>query len=300
MEKLSVFDLFSGIGGFSLGLEKTEHFETKYFSEVEKYPRSVLAHHWPDVPNLGDITKIDFTQYKCDVICGGFPCTDISIASKSKEGIYGSRSKLWFEFFRAIEESRPKYVIIENVFALIGRGLDRILSDLAFAGYDATWTILDSKYFGVPQRRRRVYIIGVRDGIPTDSNIFKFRERSTGECSREVQLINSSFEFNFEKERGFKKDFTYYTRQRSDEFAEKGLASTLTKRDYKSATDIIIQNGIIRKVTPTERLSLQGFPIDWHVEGSDTEKYKANGMSVPVVEWIGNQLYNFHREGQDV
>lgn len=292
--KLTVLDMFSGIGGFSLGLENTGHFETKYFSEVEDFPISTLKKNWPHVENLGDVSKVDFRQFKVDVICGGFPCTDISIASKSKDGIYGKRSGLWKEFFRAIDEAKPRYVLIENVFALLGRGLNTILHDLATCGYDATYTMLDSKYFGVPQRRRRVYILGVRDGIKADADIFKHGERNTAEHAKQVQAFNKSFEWDFTQSTRVSNPFAFFTRQRSDQFACIGLSGTLAKRDYKSFTDLVLQDGALRRVSPEERMLLQGFPKDWLAEGSDVDKFKSNGMTVPVVQWIGERLFEFH------
>lgn len=293
--KLRVLDLFSGIGGFSLGLERTGHFETCYFAEVEPYPIKTLAKNWPHIPNLGDVTAIDFTTFDVDVICGGFPCTDISIASKSKDGIYGKRSGLWKQFFRAIHEAQPQYVLIENVFALLGRGLNTILQDLATCGYDATYTMLDSKYFGVPQRRRRVYILGVRDGIPADADIFQLGQRSTPEHIAEVQAFDGGFAWDYTQSAGVANPFAFFTRQRSDQFACVGLSGTITKRDYKSYTDLVVQDGFIRRVVPAERMLLQGFPVDWLADGEDMDKFKANGMTVPVVEWIGHRLHAFHQ-----
>lgn len=294
--KLKVFDMFSGIGGFSLGLERTGHFETKCFAEIEPFPIETLKKNWPHVENIGDVSAIDFKNFDVDVICGGFPCTDISIASKSKDGIYGKRSGLWKEFFRAIDEARPRYVLIENVFALLGRGLNTILQDLAACGYDATYTMLDSKYFGVPQRRRRVYILGVRDGIPASADPFQFGQRSSAEHTLKVQAFDRGFEWDFTQSEGVAKPFAFFTRQRSDQFSCIGLSGTLAKRDYKSYSDLVLQDGVIRRVVPEERMLLQGFPKDWLADGSDIDKFKANGMTVPVVEWIGHRLYEFHQQ----
>ena len=285
--------MFCGIGGFALGFQQ-QGFEVSALAEIEKYPSKVIAKNFPNVPNYGDVTKVEYKKDQFDVIIGGFPCTDISIASKTKEGIYGSRSFLWKEFFRAIADVRPKYCVIENVFMLLGRGLETVLQDLASIGYDATYTTLDAQYCGTPQRRRRVYILGVRDGIPTDSDIFQFKLRSSRTCQQSVQSIKESFEWNFKEGLWFKKTFAYFTRQRSDEFGECGVSSTLMKRDYKDFTDLIVSDGNIRKVTPTERLRLMGFPDDWHIEdASDTDKYKYNGMNVPSVRYIAQCLMEY-------
>ncbi len=119
MSGLKVLDLFSGIGGFSLGLERTGGFETVAFCEIDKKARLVLKKHWPDVPIFEDVSALtgDQINEKIDIIVGGFPCQDISVAGKGA-GLAGARSGLWFEFHRLIKEIRPSYVIAENVSAL--------------------------------------------------------------------------------------------------------------------------------------------------------------------------------------
>jgi DNA (cytosine-5)-methyltransferase 1 len=167
---MNVLDLFSGIGGFSLGLEATGGFRTMAFCEIEPYCQAVLRKHWPSVPCHSDITKLDATPLRgrADVICGGFPCQDISTAGKGA-GITGSRSGLWTEYARIIDEVRPRYVIVENVAALLSRGLGRVLGDLAALGYDAEWNCIPASAVGAPHRRDRVWIVA-----------YTGRERSSG------------------------------------------------------------------------------------------------------------------------
>ncbi len=158
--KLSVLDLFSGIGGFSLGLERTGGFRTVAFCEIEDYPRQVLARHWPDVPCFPDVTKLRGEDVgPVDVICGGFPCQDISLAGAGA-GLAGERSGLWREYARLIGELGPRYVIVENVAALLGRGLGDVLRDLAALGYDAEWHCIPASAIGAPHRRDRIWIVG--------------------------------------------------------------------------------------------------------------------------------------------
>lgn len=161
--KLRVLDLFSGIGGFSLGLDRTGGFETVAFCEIEEYPRRVLAKHWPDVPIYDDVRGLTHEQLQhdgiaVDVICGGFPCQDISLAGTGA-GLAGERSGLWSEFARLIGEVRPRYALVENVAALLGRGLDVVLGDLAALGYDAEWHCIPASYVGARQLRDRVWIV---------------------------------------------------------------------------------------------------------------------------------------------
>lgn len=155
--------LFSGIGGLDLGLERAG-MQVVWNSEIEPFPCEVLKAHWPDVPNLGDITQIDWNIVPpVDVICGGFPCQDISLAGKGA-GIEGKRSGLWSYFHEAIRILRPKFAVIENVSAITIRGLDRVLCDLAEIGYDAEWRDIRASDMGAPHRRERIFIVAYPQG----------------------------------------------------------------------------------------------------------------------------------------
>lgn len=160
---MHLLDLFSGIGGFSLGLERSGAFKTVAFCEIEPYCQKVLAKHWPQVPIYDDVRTITADRLASDgitvdAICGGFPCQDISCAGKGA-GLEGERSGLWFEYARIIGELRPRYVIVENVSALLNRGLDRVLGTLASLGYDAEWHCIPATFVGAPHRRDRVWIV---------------------------------------------------------------------------------------------------------------------------------------------
>lgn len=169
MRKLKVLDLFSGIGGFSLGLERTGGFETVAFCEIEDYPRRVLAKHWPGVPIYPDVRELTADTLRrdgiaVDVICGGFPCQDISVAG-ARIGISGSRSGLWREYARLIRQVRPRFVIVENSPALLYLGLDVVLGDLAEIGFDAEWHCLRASSLGAPFEGDRVYILATANEV---------------------------------------------------------------------------------------------------------------------------------------
>lgn len=160
---LRTLDLFSGIGGFSLGLERTAGFRTVAFCEIDPFCRRVLAKHWPEVPRYDDVRTLTAARLAADgisvdVICGGFPCQDISVAGAGA-GLDGERSGLWRDFARLIGELRPGHVIVENVAALLGRGLGDVLGDLAALGYDAEWHCIPASAVGAPHRRDRVWIM---------------------------------------------------------------------------------------------------------------------------------------------
>jgi len=155
---MRIGSLFSGIGGFDLGLERAGH-KVIWQSEIDPYACRVLKKHWPDVPNLGDITAIDWSGVeRPDCVCGGFPCQDISVAGKGA-GIEGKRSGLWTEFARCIREIRPSFVVVENVSDLLVRGLDVVLGTLARLGFDAEWSIVSACSMGAPHTRERMFIV---------------------------------------------------------------------------------------------------------------------------------------------
>ena len=156
-----MLDLFSGIGGFALAAEWVwkDELEIVGFCEIEDYAQKILKKNFPNVSIYKDITKLDGNKIKnIDLLTGGFPCQDISVAGKGA-GIEGERSGLWSEMYRIISEVRPKYALIENVPMLIHRGLERVLCDLAKIGYDAEWQIIGADDVGAWHRRKRIWIV---------------------------------------------------------------------------------------------------------------------------------------------
>lgn len=169
MKKLKVLDLFSGIGGFSLGLERTGGFKTVAFCEIEPYCRAVLAKHWPGVPCYEDVRELTADRLAADgiavdVICGGFPCQDVSRAGTGA-GLAGERSGLWRELHRLIGELRPKFAIVENVAALLDDGMGTVCGDLADIRYDAEWSVVSACSLGAPHVRQRVFIVAYPDSF---------------------------------------------------------------------------------------------------------------------------------------
>jgi DNA (cytosine-5)-methyltransferase 1 len=154
----TVLDLFSGIGGFSLGLTRAG-FRTVAFCEIEEYPRSILRKHWPNVPIFDDVRKLHATDLPetVDVICGGFPCQPFSVAGQRKGK--GDDRHLWPEMFRLVQEIRPTWVIGENVSGIVSMGLDQALSDLEGEGYTCRAFIIPACALNAPHRRDRVWIV---------------------------------------------------------------------------------------------------------------------------------------------
>ena len=155
-------DLFSGIGGFSLAAQwvwEKDH-EIVAFCEIDKFCQKVLKKHWPNVPIIEDVKQCDTSLYKnIDLITGGFPCQDISVANTSGNGLHGERSRLFYEMVRIICEIRPRYCLLENSSNLLTRGIDEVLRALAQIGYNAEWHCIPASYVGANHIRDRIWIV---------------------------------------------------------------------------------------------------------------------------------------------
>jgi DNA (cytosine-5)-methyltransferase 1 len=155
--------LFAGIGGFDLGFERAG-IKTVWQVEIGPFCRKVLERHWPNVERFNDVKECGADNLsRVDVVTGGFPCQDISQAGE-RAGIEGSRSGLWSEMWRIICDLRPQFVVVENVSALLERGMERVLHDLALGGFDAEWRVLSACQFGAPHTRERVFIVAYPTG----------------------------------------------------------------------------------------------------------------------------------------
>ena len=153
---------FSGIGGLDLGFKRAG-IETVSVSEIDPYASSVLAERFPDAQNLGDITEVNADDIpEAEIYSGGFPCQDLSVAGR-RAGFAGKRSSLAFTFLDLVERRRPRWVVLENVIGLFtsnrGRDFGRLIAEVESLGYGVAWRSLDARYFGVAQRRRRVFIV---------------------------------------------------------------------------------------------------------------------------------------------
>lgn len=195
---MKIGSLFSGYGGLDLAVTNVTGAEVAWHCEWEDAPSKILDAHFPGIPNYKDVTQVDFTQVEpVDILTGGFPCQDLSLAGKRKGLKDGTRSGLWSEFARAIETLNPRLVVIENVRGLLSasatnpelehcswcmgetgdgepalRALGAVLGDLADIGYDAKWQGVRASDAGAPHNRFRVFIIA----YPADSNSIRRNE----------------------------------------------------------------------------------------------------------------------------
>ena len=190
MPHLRLLDLFSGIGGFSYAADRiVGGYRTVQFVEREPFCQKILRKHWPDVPIHDDITTFQPAPGSADVICGGFPCQDISQAGKGAGITEGTRSGLFFELLRVVRMVRPQFVVLENVSAITHRGLDTVLGSMAEAGFDAEWACIPASAVGACHRRDRwwcvAYPSGERQLRGVQCNGESQKEPGTGhECSR--------------------------------------------------------------------------------------------------------------------
>ena len=199
---MKLISLFDGIGGFPLAwchVTGQAPADLQYqSSEIEPFPMAVVRQRFPNVEELGDVTGIQGDGLRSaddHIITFGSPCQDLSVAGRGA-GLAGEMSGLFYEAVRIISERRPRYFVWENVAGAFssnnGNDFAAVLQSIADIGYDAVWTTLDAQWCGVPQRRRRIFLLGVRDGIPAGADIFSFGRRATEVCRDKVQLIRES------------------------------------------------------------------------------------------------------------
>ena len=167
---MKIGSLFSGIGGLELGLERAG-MTVAWQSEIDPFACRVLAKHWPDVPNLGDITKIEWSTVEpVDLICGGYPCQPFSLSGKRRGG--RDNRHLWPFLAVAVRDLRPRWVVLENVTGHLSLGFGQVLGDLAALGYDAEWDCLPASAFGAPHRRERLAVVAYPTGSRLEGRIF--------------------------------------------------------------------------------------------------------------------------------
>ena len=270
------------------------------FSEIEKFPCAVLQERFPNVKNYGDVTQYEkWTGIEAvDILVGGTPCQSFSIAGK-RGGTADARGALMYAYMGIVGKYKPRWVVWENVPGVLssGGGADfaSLLSGLEKRGYGWAYRLLDAQHFGVPQRRRRVFVVG-HSGNRTDLAAKVLFEpenvrRDIAEGERTQKKITSSFRKNVE----------YFRRGGYYKYHEDEYSSTLTSKASSDCMDLIFQDGTIRRLTPLECERLQGFPDNWTQisyrgkpadECPDTPRYKAigNSMAVPVMKWIGERI----------
>lgn len=297
--KPRVASFFAGIGGFDLGFERSG-FRTVWQCEIKKFCLDVLEHHWPEVPKATDIRSVLPSDIpEAEVWVGGFPCQDISLARMGpRSGLKGSQSGLFFEFARLLEANRPEVVVLENVAGLLssneGRDFGLVIRTLADLGYGVAWRVLDSRHFGVPQSRTRVFIVGTLGDPKTAGSVLfepECGDRNSSKSRPNGEKSVSPFAISVgDAKRGFVKKLAHCL------YAESARhTGTDWSRNYVS-----YPQGEVRRLIPLEAERLQGFPDGWtylpryaeNPDKLDSARYHAcgNAVTVNVIEWIGERL----------
>jgi DNA (cytosine-5)-methyltransferase 1 len=233
---MKLLDTFAGIGGFSYAAEKlVGGFETTQFIEINPFCQKVLNKHWSHVPIHDDITTFTATPGEFDIITGGFPCQDISVAGLQKGITKETRSGLFYELIRVIRMVRPKYVVLENVAAILNRGLDIVLRELSEAGYDAEWSVIPASSVGACHQRNRWWLVAYPNdnGSPSAEKCGfngeasdRTQERQNQSCQSERSskpsnsgTIQSSTEFTNSYSKGMeRRKFTINTKMQKTGF----------------------------------------------------------------------------------
>ena len=284
---------FAGIGGFDIGFERNG-FATQFLCEINPFCNEVLKRHWPQVERVGDISELHPDDVPdAEVWCGGFPCQDISVArgAAGRLGLGGSRSGLFFEYARLIEVKQPTAVVIENVEGLFnsngGRDFGMILQRLQSMGYAVAWRLFNSRYFGVPQSRPRVYLCCWKESAEKALKVMFDHEGAH-------KTENERKDFLTEASRPGE-----YPKVPKVAYCLAATSGRHTGTDW-SRTYVVCSNGV-RRMTPLEYERLQGFPDYWTLPESgdvnsddmETLRYTAvgNAVSVPVVEWVAKRVH---------
>lgn len=291
---MKYFSMFSGIGGFEYGLEKSQHnFECIGYSEVDKYAESIYKRNFPNHIGYGDATKIRTGELPdFEFLVGGFPCQAFSIAGK-RRGFDDTRGTLFFEIARILRDKAPRYFLLENVKGLLshdkGKTFQTILEVLDELRYNVSWSIYNSKDYGVPQNRERIFLKGYYRG-ECGGEIFP-QKRDGGKVTNEMRLI----QLNNNKSRP----------QGERIYDLDGLSCCLTVNGGgggKTGLYMVDDNDgyCVRRLTPKECERLQGFPDDWTKYGvdgeliSDNQRYKCcgNAVTTNVITAIVNEMFD--------
>jgi DNA (cytosine-5)-methyltransferase 1 len=289
--QLRVASFFAGIGGFDLGLERAG-MKVVFQCEISAFCQRVLRARWPDVPLSEDITTLSARDIpRAQVWTGGFPCQDVSLANQGKrKGLKGERSGLFHVFAKLVSEGRPPWIILENVPGLLnsnnGEDFRTVIRTMDELGYGVSWRTFDAKYFGTPQRRRRVYIVASRGSISSAKVLFEPGTDSevarSGLGKRDLTSngstpgIGSSSIYTIQhasigrstkagpQAKGFRNDDETYT------------------LDSRGSADVVCQTSTPFRVRTTSRVSKE----------LDSNRYRAigNAVCVPIVEWIGRKI----------
>lgn len=307
-KKIKFIDLFCGIGGFRIALEKN-NCECVFSSDIDIYACETYRNNFGDYP-LSDITKVkseDIPDF--DVLCGGFPCQPFSIAGK-RLGFEDTRGTLFFDVARILKDKKPKAFLLENVKGITNHDkgntmkvIEKVLEDL---GYYFEWRVLNAKDYGVPQHRERWYCVGFRKEILKNDFSFKWPEKSDNQASLK-RIISKTFDEDYvvsdicalNIKNGLKRKniipdnttLAYEIRASRCQFANKGISPCLTAKMGTGGNNVPVVVSQKRKLTEKECLMIMGFPKSYKIKkGYQSYKQIGNSVAVPVVTKIAEEI----------
>ena len=277
------------------------------FAEIEPFPCELLRQKYPAVKNYGDITQHEkWNAGEFDILVGGTPCQSFSIAGK-RGGTADERGALMYAYLGIVETYRPRWIVWENVPGVLssnsGYDFTSFLAGLEECGYGWAYRVLDAQYFGVPQRRRRVFVIGHSDNRTDRAAKVLFEQQ--GMCGN----IAAGSETQKETTAAIGKGVNYFRRGGNYKYHKDKKAATLRSSAASDCFDLVLarEKRYIRRLTPLECERLQGCPddytqIEWRGKPAeqcpDSLRYKAigNSMAVPVMRWIGERIKRIKEE----
>jgi len=294
---MKYFSLFSGIGGFELGMPK--NYECVGFSEINKFAIKIYQKHFSHHKNYGDIRAIatlDIPDF--DFLCGGFPCQSFSVAGK-RRGLEDVRGTLFFEIARILRDKNPRYFLLENVKGLLshdaGKTFKTMVGILTDLGYCVQWVLLNSKDFGVPQNRERIFIVG---NLRTEPKPKIFLLREDGKVNHkptkaQKEICNTAQTLTTRS--GGNGQGTHIIERAPLRFLQRNQKNI--DGNYSFTVDTSNTGGVrigdrIRRFTPLECERLQGFPDGWTAGVSDSQRYRmlGNAVTVNVIRYLMNQF----------
>ena len=317
-KKIKFIDLFCGLGGFRLALEK-QKCKCVFSSDIDEAVSKVYENNFGEYPS-GDITKIDAKDIpEFDILCGGFPCQSFSIAGK-RLGFEDTRGTMFFEVARILRERQPKAFILENVKGLTnhdkGKTLDVILNTLKDLGYDYVYKVLNSSNYGIPQSRERWYCVGVRKDLniklnpddifpPEQLLLYSYDDVIDSKKPYKDYIISETCKKNIEsyidkvKDKTSKYTLAYEIRPSRCQFRANGISPCLTAKMGTGGNNVPVVVELNRKLTEKECLKLMGYPDSYKI-GTGAQAYKqiGNSVIVPILEYISKQLVELLKKNE--
>ena len=317
---MKFIDLFCGIGGFRIAFE-SESCECVFSSDIDKYVRETYFNNFNEYP-VGDIKQVDEKKIpKFDILCAGFPCQPFSIGGLRK-GFQDTRGTLFFDIERIIRHNKPKSFILENVKGLVnhdkGNTLNTILNKLAKTkngkpninkfedclNYNVYYKVINSKDFGVPQNRERIFIVGFLKNVKFEFPISKINKSLLDILENDVkkntisEILKANIDFHLQSHYKYREIMklnyllAYEVRKSRSTFRFDNLSPTLTAKMGTGGNNVPVIVKLQRKLTTNECLKIQGFP-DWYkIKPNNSQSYKqiGNSVSVPVINAIAKEI----------